>query len=131
MTQLIAVIFGYGILFRVICVIIAIGAAVYILYRHRPIPANGHAVEEHQKPVPKLNSPAAKYPVKKKFAHELRKCRCGGTPIYVEGYDTLFVQCPRCGRHTETIVGDYYDESFMMEYYQTQAAEMWNQMEDV
>ena len=137
MTQLIAAIFGYGITIRIICALAAILAAAYILYKHCVIPAKGRVVEKadasegqlpgkqkevSEAPKPKISS--------MKFAHDLRPCCCGGTPIYAEGYDTLSVQCPRCGRHTDTIYGDYYDEAFMLEIYKEQAADMWNRLED-
>ena len=137
MTQLIAAIFGYRITLRIICVLVAIFAAAYILYKHRVIPVKGHVVEkadasEKQLPENQQETLEATKPkiASMEFANGLRPCRCGRTPIYVEGYDTLSVQCPRCGRHTDTIYGDYYDEAFMLEIYKEQAADMWNRLED-
>lgn len=128
MTELIATVLGYRIILRITCIIIGIAAAAYILYRHRPISARGRIIEDATKEPEKLNPPKAKQQTNCEFAIGLQSCSCGGKPIYVEGYDTLSVQCPRCGRHTETIYGDYYDEAFMLDTYKEQAADMWNRL---
>lgn len=58
----------------------------------------------------------------------LQPCKvCGTLPEIEEGYDTLEIKCPTCGRCVYT-VGDYYDEGFMRDYEDT-LIEEWNNAE--
>ena len=57
---------------------------------------------------------------------ELKHCKCGAMPEIIETYDTLQIVCKNCGTSTETVVGDYYDEAFMMVAYGQQMIQDWN-----
>lgn len=60
---------------------------------------------------------------------ELKPCPfCGGTPEIREKFDTIRICCPKCGKTTPVIFGDYYDEGFMIGVYGDKAIEAWNRM---
>lgn len=57
---------------------------------------------------------------------ELKHCACGTIPSIIETYDTLQVICRNCGTTGEIVVGDYYDEAFMLNIYGHQVIQDWN-----
>lgn len=61
---------------------------------------------------------------------DLKPCKCGGTPEIKETWDTLRICCPKCGKTTPVIFGDYYDEAFMFAAYGNRAVEEWNRRAD-
>lgn len=135
--ELIASFWGYSLIIRVSAAIIGIVAAVLILEKHWHIQAKGGCIEERQAlPPPLLNPPdhpetESEQPVEEPAVHvpewkNLKRCSCGGTPEIIEGYDTIKIVCQRCGKSTETILGDYYDEAFMLATYGDSIAREWN-----
>ena len=116
MVQIIASLLGYGLILRASAVVIGLVAGLFILRRHWPIKAEYHIVEEKQlePPSPATTSltneetPPVQSDEGISFAEEMQsklvQCRCGGTPEFHEGYDTLQVVCPRCGKATESSV---------------------------
>lgn len=74
----------------------------------------------------------AKYKRIKRFNNQLKSCPCcGGTAEVKEGfqtdghcgYNTVYIECGRCGLKTEQLISDgYNDEWHTLE----EAAELWN-----
>lgn len=58
----------------------------------------------------------------------LKLCTCMHKPeIQENGWDSLQVVCPYCGKKGEFYLGDYYDEGFMFDTYGESAVKDWNE----
>ena len=135
----IASLVGYSLIIRVPAAIIGIVAAVLILKRHWPVQAKGRCIEgQRMLSSPPLNPPTHPEAETEQLVEEpaehvpgwknLKRCSCGGTPEIFEGYDTIEIVCQNCGKSTKTIVGDYYDEAFMLAAYGDSIAYEWNKI---
>ena len=59
---------------------------------------------------------------------DLKPCKCGGIPEIRETYDTLRICCPKCGKATPVMFGDYYDEGFMTATYMKIQVAEWSKI---